>query len=52
MKKNPKQPTVGTFAQSNRKIVKRCKMDTPNTQVHDRSLSWFNTGTSIKSGGG
>jgi hypothetical protein len=27
MEKKTKQPTVGTFAQSNRKIVKRCKMD-------------------------
>ena len=23
-----------------------------NTQIHDRSLSWLGTGTSIKSGGG
>jgi hypothetical protein len=27
MEKKKKQPNVGTFAQSNRKIVKRCKMD-------------------------
>ena len=25
-------------------------IDTPNTQTHDRSLSWVGTGTSIKSG--
>jgi hypothetical protein len=25
-------------------------MDTLNTQIHDRPLSWFGTGTSIKSG--
>jgi hypothetical protein len=27
------------------------KIDTPSTQIHDRSLSWLGTGTSIKSGG-
>ena len=26
-------------------------MDTPCTQIHDRSLFWIGTGTSIKSGG-
>ena len=26
-------------------------MDTTNTQIHERSLSWFGTSTSIKSGG-
>ena len=31
---------------SNRKIVDRGKIDTPNTQIHDRSLSWLGTGTS------
>jgi len=34
----------------NRKIVERDKIDTV-TQIHDRSLSWLGTGTSIKSGG-
>ena len=34
-----------------RKIVDRDKIDTPNIQIHDRSLSWISTGTSIKSGG-
>jgi len=29
---------------SNRKIVDRGKIDTPNTQIHDRSLSWLGTG--------
>jgi hypothetical protein len=24
---------------------------TPTTQIHDRSISWFGTGTSIKRGG-
>ena len=32
------------------KIVERGKIDTPNTHIHDRSLSWFGTGTSIESG--
>ena len=26
------------------------KIDTPNTLLHDHSLSWLGTGTSIKSG--
>ena len=34
----------------NRKIVERGKVDTPNTQIHDRSLSWLVIGSSIKSG--
>jgi len=33
----------------NRKIEERGKIHTPNTQIHDRSLSWLETGTSIKS---
>jgi hypothetical protein len=36
---------------SNIKIVERGKIDTPNTQIHDCSLSWLSTGTLIKSGG-
>ena len=43
--------TVETVPKSNIKIVKRCKIDTPNLQIHDRSLSWLGTGTAIKSGG-
>ena len=42
--------TVRTVKKSNRKIVKRYKIDTPNKQIHDISLSWLDTGTSIKSG--
>ena len=35
----------------NSKIAEGCKIDTLNTQIHDRSsLSWLGTGTSIKSG--
>ena len=26
-----------------RKMLERVKMDTPNTHVHDRSLSWLDT---------
>jgi len=33
------------------KIVERDKINTPNTQTHDRSTSWLYTSTSIKSGG-
>jgi len=36
------------FQSKNRKIT--CKIDTPNTHRHDRSLSWLDIGTSIKSG--
>jgi hypothetical protein len=30
-------------------IVERCKIDTPNIQIHDHSISWLDTCTSIKS---
>ena len=49
--KNEKYHTVRTFSKSNRKIVERGKIDTPNTQILDLSLFWLDTGTSIKSGG-
>ena len=42
--------TVGTVPKSNIKITKRDNIDTPNTQLHNRSLSWLGTGTKIKSG--
>jgi len=29
----------------------RGKIDTPNTYIHDRSLSWLGTDTSVKCGG-
>jgi hypothetical protein len=32
-------------------FVERSKIDIPNTHVHDCSLSWLGTGTSIKRGG-
>ena len=43
-----KNTTLGIISKLNVKIVERCKIDTPNTQIHDRSLPWFGTGTSIK----
>jgi len=46
-----KYHTVGTIPKSNIKITEICKIDTPNTQVHNRSLSRLDTGTSIKSDG-
>jgi hypothetical protein len=36
---------------SNRKIEERGKIATPNTQIHDTSLSWLGTSASIKRGG-
>jgi hypothetical protein len=42
--------TVGTIPNSNIKIIAKSKIDTSNTQIHYRSLSWLGTGTSIKSG--
>jgi hypothetical protein len=35
--------TDGTIPKSNIKIIERGKIDTPNTQIHDRSLSWLGT---------
>jgi len=46
-----KYHTVRTVTKYNIKIVERCKIYTPNTQVHDCSLSCLGTGTSIKCGG-
>jgi len=33
------------------KIIEKGKIDTPNMQIHDPSLSWLGTGTLITSGG-
>jgi hypothetical protein len=49
--KNKKSQTVRKVAKSKRKIVKRGKIDTPNTRMHDLSFSWPGPYTSIKSGG-
>jgi hypothetical protein len=42
--------TSSRISKSNINIVERDKIDTPNTYIHDYSLSWLGTGTSIKSG--
>jgi hypothetical protein len=49
-KKAKKYHTVGTIPKSNRKIIERCTINTPDTQMYDRSLSWFGTGTSKSAG--
>ena len=46
-----KYHTVGTVPQFNAKMVEMGKINTPNRHIHDRSLSWLETGTSILSGG-
>jgi hypothetical protein len=43
-----KYPTVVTVSKYNRNTVEGCKIDNPNTQIHDQSLSWLSTGTSKK----
>jgi hypothetical protein len=40
--------TVGTGLKCHRKIVETGKIDTPNTHIHNCTLSWLVTGTSIK----
>ena len=47
-KQNKKYQSVGTVPTSNGKIVERGKIDTPTQHIHDRSLSWLRTGTSIR----
>jgi len=49
--KNKKYHTVGTIPKSNRNIAERGKIDSLNTQIHDRTLPKLDTDTSIKSGG-
>jgi len=43
-----KYHTVGTITISYIKIIERGKIDIPNTQIHDRSLSLLGTGTPIR----
>jgi len=40
---------VGTVSKSNRKLVERGKIDTPNSEIHEGPLTW--TVTSIQSDG-
>jgi hypothetical protein len=49
--KQNKYHSVGTVPKSNRKTRERSKVDTVNTQMHDRVLSWLGTGISITSVG-
>jgi hypothetical protein len=49
--KNKNNHTDGTFPNFNRKINGGGKIDTPNTQIHNHSLSWLTKGISIKCGG-
>ena len=37
-----------TVPKFNSEIVERGKIDTPSKQIHDHSISWLGTGTSIK----
>jgi hypothetical protein len=48
---NKKHHTVRTIQKSNIKIVERKKIDTPNIQINDRSLSPLSTDTPAKCGG-
>jgi len=50
--KNRKYHTLATVLKSNRKIVERGKIDTPNTQTHDSThCPGMAQALSIKSGG-
>ena len=49
--KTKKDHTVGTVLTFIRNIVEIGKFDISNTHIHDRSLSWLGTFSSIKSGG-
>jgi len=48
--KNKKYYTAGTGLKCNEKIIERGQIGTHNTQIHDRSLHWLDTDTSVKSG--
>ena len=39
--KNKKYHTVGRIPKTSSKMVERGKIDTLNTQTHDRSLPWY-----------
>jgi NADPH-dependent curcumin reductase CurA len=47
---NRKYHTVGSVPKSNQNNFEIGKIVTHNTHIHDHSLSWLDTGTSIKSG--
>ena len=46
--KSKKYHIVGTIPKGNIKIIEIGKIDTPDTHIYDRILSWLGTGTSIK----
>jgi hypothetical protein len=46
-----KYHTVGTVPKSHRTIILRGKIDTLSAHLHEHSMSWLDTLTSIKSGG-
>ena len=50
--KNKQFHHVGKVLKSNWKFLERDKINTPNTNIHDLSLSWLGTSTSVKSGRG
>lgn len=43
-----KNTTLSEHFENPMKIVERGKVDIPNTQIHDMSLSWHGTNTLIK----
>jgi hypothetical protein len=45
--KNKKYHIVGEVPKYNRTFVERGTIDTPNTRILDRSLSWLGTSTLI-----
>jgi len=49
--KNKEYHTVCTVPNSNRTVVERGNIDTTDINIHECSLFWLGTGTSIKSGG-
>jgi hypothetical protein len=50
-RKNKKCHTVETVSKSNQNFIETGKIYTPNTHIHDRSLSLLGTGTSVKVAG-
>lgn len=48
--KNEKYDIIGTVLKLSRKFVVRGKIDSFHRQIHDRSLLWRGTGTSMKIG--
>ena len=49
MQQFQKYQSIATIPKINEQIVDN--IDTPNTQIYDRTLSWLGAGTSMKSGG-